>query len=242
MTATRPPLLREYIDSVARTTFDRTRDSPFSYACNQCGKCCRHKVIRIGPHELLRLARNLGIATSEFLHEHTEAGGTVLRVRDDFSCTFLVDGRCTVHADRPLVCRIYPLGWFRDASGNETFGVVEGHPESKGVFGTAGTVDAYCAAQGLEDYLRRAREYIALHDRLLAALNREAAEEAVDLAAPRHEIDHLSPGELASRWLDVDAVVAEYCRSHDRAVPTDVDEIIDLHQRALEEWANALAG
>ena len=61
------------------------------------------------------------------------------------------------------------------------------------------------------------------------------------LAATRHEIDHLAPGELASRWLDVDAVVEQYCRSRDRVVPTDLDEIIDLHQRALLQWADQLA-
>jgi uncharacterized protein len=241
VTATRPPLLREYIDTVASTTFDRTRDSAFSYSCGQCGKCCHHKVIRIGPHELLRLARNRGMSTTAFLREHTEAGGTVLRVREDFSCTFLVEGRCTVHEDRPLVCRIYPLGWFRDGQGNETFGQVEGHPESKGIFGAEGTVDSYCAAQGLDGYLRRAREYIDLHDRLLTALNRQSDATAVDLATPRDTIDRLSPGEVASRWLDVDVVVDRYCRAHDCAVPTDIDEVIDLHQRALREWADQLA-
>jgi Fe-S-cluster containining protein len=241
VTSTRLPVVREYIDTVAKTTFDRTRESPFSYTCGQCGKCCEHKVIRVGPYELLRLARNRGLSTTDFLREHTEAGGTVLRVREDFTCTFLTDKGCSVHADRPVVCRIYPLGWFRDAAGNETFGQVEGHPESKGVFGTDGTVAEYCASQGLEEYLQRAREYIALHDRLLAVLQQGSTEDpAVDLAKPRTEIDHLSPGELASRWLDVDAVVAEYCRSHGRAVPTAIDETIDLHQRALLEWANGL--
>jgi Fe-S-cluster containining protein len=238
---TRLPVVREYVDTVATTTFDRTRDSRFSYTCGRCGKCCQHKVIRVGPYEVLRLARNRGLSTTEFLHDHTEAGGTVLRVREDFTCTFFTDQGCSVHADRPLVCRIYPLGWFRDGAGNETFGQVEGHPESKGVYGTDGTVAEYCASQGLEEYLRRAREYIALHDRLLAVLQRESTDEpAIDLAKPRSEIDHLTPGELASRWLDVDSVVTAYCRSHDRPVPTDIDGMIDLHQRALQEWAEGL--
>src|SRR3954447_5435042 len=102
-------MAREYLDLVPSTTFDRGRQSPFSYVCHACSKCCYGKVIRVGPYEALRLSRQLGISTTEFLREHTEAGGTVLRTREDRSCVFLGEKGCTVHPNRPLACRIYPL-------------------------------------------------------------------------------------------------------------------------------------
>ena len=110
---------REYRDLVPLTTFDKRRESAFSYSCQGCSRCCYHKVIRVGPYEALRLARHLGISTTTFLREHTEAGGTVLRTRpEDGGCVFLGAEGCTVHPARPLACRIYPLSWYRDGEGS----------------------------------------------------------------------------------------------------------------------------
>lgn len=234
-------MTREYTDLVPLTTFDRTRESPFSYVCRACSKCCYGKVIRVGPYEALRLSRKLGISTTELLRDHTEAGGTVLRTREDKSCVFLGEQGCTVHPDRPLACRIYPLGWYITAEGAESFGLVEGHPESAGELGTAGTVDDYCKSQELAPYIAMARRYIAAHDRLLEALERQREAEAAptpELLATRDEIDHLDAGAVATPWLDVDAVVREYCKKHQRDVPTEIDALVDLHLAALDEWAD----
>lgn len=207
--------------------------------CRACTKCCYGKVIRVGPYEALRLSRRLGISTTEFLREHTEAGGTVLRTRENKSCIYLDEKGCSVHPDRPLACRIYPLSWYVDGDGNESFGLMDGHPESAGELGTAGTVDDYCASQDLAPYLVMTRRYIAAHDRLLRALENQA-EGAPDLLATRDEVDHLDPGALATPWLDVDAVVRDYCTKHGTAVPSAVDALIELHLAALGEWADEL--
>ena len=54
--------------------------------------------------------RRLGLDTTQFLARYTEAGGTVLRTREeDRGCVFLGPRGCTVHPDRPLACRLYPL-------------------------------------------------------------------------------------------------------------------------------------
>jgi hypothetical protein len=42
-----------YGDLVSRVDFDMKRDSPFSYACHACNRCCRNKAIRVSPYEIL---------------------------------------------------------------------------------------------------------------------------------------------------------------------------------------------
>ena len=91
-----------YRDLLAEVDFNLRRDSPYSYVCNACNRCCHNKAIRVGPYEALRLSRRLGITTTEFFTRHTEAGGTVLQTReDDRGCVFLGPRGCTVHPDRP---------------------------------------------------------------------------------------------------------------------------------------------
>jgi hypothetical protein len=45
-----------YGDLVSRVDFKMRRDSPFSYACHACNRCCRNKAIRVTPYEILRPA------------------------------------------------------------------------------------------------------------------------------------------------------------------------------------------
>ena len=56
-----------YGDLVSRVDFNMRRDSPFSYACHACNRCCRNKAIRVSPYEILRLARYLGVSTTQFI-------------------------------------------------------------------------------------------------------------------------------------------------------------------------------
>ena len=121
--------------------FDKERASPFAYVCRACNRCCYLKAIQVGPYEVLRLARNRSISTTEFLSTYTEAGGTFLRVRPDGACVFLTEKGCGVHPDRPLVCRLYPLGRLVDAEGRERFADLPPHPETAGLYGGVGTVE-----------------------------------------------------------------------------------------------------
>ena len=56
-----------YGDLVSHVKFDMERDSPFSYACHACNRCCRNKAIRVSPYDILRLARYLCISTTQFI-------------------------------------------------------------------------------------------------------------------------------------------------------------------------------
>src|ERR1700752_4896509 len=94
----------------------------FGYKCHRCMRCCYDKRIQINPYESARLARNLGQTTTEFRSAWTEDGaGTVLKQTDTGACIFLGNDGCTVHPDRPLVCRLYPLGRRVRADGSESF-------------------------------------------------------------------------------------------------------------------------
>jgi Fe-S-cluster containining protein len=81
----------------------------FSYVCHACNRCCRNKAIRVSPYEILRLARHVGISTTQFIESYTEAGGTVLPSKENGDCCFLGERGYSVHPDRPLACRLYPL-------------------------------------------------------------------------------------------------------------------------------------
>ncbi len=210
--------------------------------CNACSRCCHHKAIRVGPYEGLRLSRRLGITTTQFFSRYTEAGGTVLQTRaEDGGCVFLGSRGCTVHPDRPLSCRLYPLARWISPTGDESFGHLEPHPQTAGIYGTSGTVDDFLTAQGLPQYFGWGDRYGDLYDRMVAILERVDADEGVDRRAERRaEVDELDAGTLASAWFDVDATVGAYCREHGLSVPYDVDALVDLHLRAIGAWLDAL--
>ena len=87
-----------------------TRDSAFSYACHACSRCCHDKIIHVNPYEVGRLAQNLNLSTTEVLSRYTTANGDNFKQTEQGACVFLTGQGCGVHADRPLVCRLYPLG------------------------------------------------------------------------------------------------------------------------------------
>lgn len=219
-----------------RLVFDLHRDSPFSFACRACGRCCQGKVILVGPHEILGMARALGIGTTEFLSRYAEGGGTTLRTTDDGRCVFVgPEGGCRVHPRRPLVCRLYPLGRQTGGDGGERFALYGAHPGCEGVVGRDGTVASFLESQGVEPYLEWARRYSELYVRMIEILGRAEPEpEPEDSSAPEKPDAQLSP------WLDIDASLAEYCAARGLAPPADIGAAIDLHIRAMEEWLEAL--
>lgn len=196
----------------------------------------------MGPYEALRLSRRLGISTTEFFARHTEAGGTVLQTRpDDRGCVFLGERGCTVHPDRPLACRLYPLARWISPEGEESFGHLEPHPQTAGVYGTNGTVDAFLTSQGLPPYFAMSDRYGEIYDRMVAVTERLDPDENSERRAQRRaEVDELDAGILATALFDVDATVGDYCRERGLAVPSDIEAIVELHLTALGAWIDSL--
>lgn len=220
--------------------FDKERTSPFTYVCRACNRCCYHKAIQVGPYEVLRLARNRSISTTEFLRTYTETGGTILRVQPDGNCVFLTEKGCGVHPDRPLVCRLYPLGRQIDADGRERFTDLPPHPESAGVYGGGETVEDYLATQAVAPYFAAAERYSALYRRMVALFESFTTGMGEEKGETRVEMT-TAPNDLLSPLLDVDATVAAYCATRGLMAPENPEAIIDLHITAVEAWLNELA-
>ena len=107
-----------------------------SSACAGCGACCRGMgdTIVLDPYDVWQLTQGLGkpfgALLGSDLNLHVEDGVILphLVMREETqSCTFLgADGRCTVHAYRPGICRLFPLGRQFDAKKTSYFIVPNG--------------------------------------------------------------------------------------------------------------------
>ena len=231
-----------YSDTLARVDFALKRDSVFSYQCNACSRCCHNKVIRVGPYEILRLARRLGMTTTEFIAQHTEAGGTVLRTHDENNraCIFLNQQGCSVHPDRPLACRLYPLARWVDPDGRESFGHLTPHPKTKGSYGTSATVADYLDEQGVAPFIEMGDRYGVVYQRMVEVLGSLDPEELDRRSSRRDDVDEKAPGLAASSWIDIDKTIADFCKLHRRPVPDDLEGVIAVHIEAIESWLASL--
>lgn len=201
-----------------------SRKTPYTFTCGRCCRCCRFKKIQMNPYEVARLAGNLGMTTTAFIRRHTLEGGTFLRFDDNSVCPFLGKDGCGVHADRPLVCRLYPLGRHVAENGDEWFTERVCDEGCVGSRGEKGCLDAYLEAQGAAPFMRAADLYLGLYWKLTAHL--EAAGE--DTSVKCHP---------QSDWTDLDAAVSRYCRQTRRTLPDSLEERMALHICAIETWA-----
>ena len=146
--------------------------------------------------------------------------------------------RSTFHPDRPLVCRLYPLGRMIDSEGREWFADLPPHPETAGLYGVTGTVGSYLESQGVAPYFVFGERYAALFRRmvaLFATVERDPGEENGKREIALEDAQG-PPGLLLSPWLDVDATVAAYCGERGLAVPSDKDAVVELHIQAIGAW------
>lgn len=88
--------------------------------CEGCSACCHHmgKSVILDPLDMHRLAAGLGVEAARLLEGPVElsvADGMILPNLKmdgaDEGCRFLnEEGRCRIHAFRPGLCRLFPLG------------------------------------------------------------------------------------------------------------------------------------
>ena len=98
-----------------------TLDSSFRFRCHpgvSCfNRCCQEATVILSPYDILRLTRRLGLATREFLRRYTRREAearsrlplVLIRPGRTGGCPFLGEGGCTIYADRPAACRLFPL-------------------------------------------------------------------------------------------------------------------------------------
>lgn len=213
-----------------------SRKSNFSYTCNACGRCCHYKRIQSSPYEVLRLARNLELSTGEFLNRYIDSEGPYLRVMENGACVFLKGKGCSVHEDRPLACRTYPLGLYVSPEGLETFLELEPHSQTEAVCGRDGTVDRYLNLQGAQPYIDAGKQYVALFYRLHEELHQSLSKDAGATGELQSAITARDGSGLQefSNWFDVDQMVGDFCQHQCLSVPISISELVKLHIHAIE--------
>lgn len=93
--------------------------------CAGCSACCRGmgSSILLDPYDIWRLTGGLGMRFEELLAtdkiELNQVEGIILpNLKMQDACGFLdANGRCSIHAYRPGICRLFPLGrYYEDGS------------------------------------------------------------------------------------------------------------------------------
>ncbi len=96
----------------------------FRFACHpgvSCyNRCCADVNIFLSPYDVLRMRKRLGMDSGEFLRKYTllpvhkemKTPAVLLRMNDDAAktCPFVCEKGCSIYADRPWPCRMFPLG------------------------------------------------------------------------------------------------------------------------------------
>jgi Fe-S-cluster containining protein len=100
-----------------------TSNDPFHFECFPdvpCfNECCRDLNQFLTPYDIVRLKNHLGLSSGEFLAQYTsqhigpESGLPIVTLKPkagpELICPFVSPQGCTVYANRPSSCRIYPL-------------------------------------------------------------------------------------------------------------------------------------
>jgi len=153
---------------------------------NECfNDCCRDLNQALTPYDVLRLKQNLGTTSQDFLKKYTalhygpESGLPVVEFKPNpatgHACPFVTPEGCSVYADRPASCRMYPLARAIARSREtgeigEFFALIE-EPHCKG-FGreTGQTVRQWLAGQDVDRHNKqndKLMELISLKNRVL---------------------------------------------------------------------------
>ncbi len=141
-----------------------------------------------------------------------------------------------------------------DAAGEERFARFPAEPGCEARTGggdESATIAGFIESQDALPYLEWTRRYSDLYKRMIGILRRagqtraaegipegEAQESGKRLGKARDESEE--PRSPLSSWQDIDVSLAEYCSARGLDVPEEVEEAIDLHIRAMEEWLDGL--
>lgn len=176
------------------------------------------------------------MGTTRFIAELTDAPGCYLRFGPDGACPFLGEDGCAVHADRPLVCRLYPLVRHLDGQGSETFSRLDPPAECRALTGRDGRVADYLESQGTGPFLAAADLYLAVVREALAFLGRGGAdgESPVEAAITPQNADQ-DDSESWWAWLDIDQMLERGWRPEWGCPPGEAWSRVLIHVQMLRD-------
>lgn len=109
--------MKKSLIAVPSVSTPLTATDSLPLTCTRSGTCCHGKMVWLNPWELARMAAAKGVTPRVFRDRYCEFGGIRLRFdgppgwKGMAACSqYLPDRGCSVHAGRPLSCRLYPLG------------------------------------------------------------------------------------------------------------------------------------
>lgn len=121
--------LKEISDGRLYTANDMVKTD--CHGCEGCSACCHGmgESIVLDPLDVHRLCTGLNIDFSTLMNEYIELnvvdGITLPNLKmngENEACRFLAsNGRCKIHAFRPGICRMFPLGRYYDDNGFKYF-------------------------------------------------------------------------------------------------------------------------
>lgn len=106
------------LHGIRKEVHEKKDDSRFRFKCKpSCAECCKNSIVVLSPYEIYRICKSINTSFAEFLEKHAllffdEKLNNFLSVklRTTPECTFLDNTMCTVYENRPLACRLYPVG------------------------------------------------------------------------------------------------------------------------------------
>jgi Fe-S-cluster containining protein len=91
--------------------------SSLPLTCTRAGTCCHGNVVMLNPWEIHILAKAKKLTPKEFQETYCEPGGIQLKFKGKANhkgkqaCgLYSANFGCSVHSNRPLACRLFPLG------------------------------------------------------------------------------------------------------------------------------------
>jgi uncharacterized protein len=125
----------------------------------------------------------------------------MLKQTETGACTFLAveSGKCSIYNDRPLVCRVFPLGRELLIDGSERYFPSDGEARPGGKLTQEGTVGDFLETQGVAPFAKAADEYFYWLCNVAHHLDTD-----VFVTSQLDDADTA----LALAWVDIDTVVA----------------------------------
>ena len=195
----------------------------FRFECDKGGQCCKNRFgnpIALSTYDIARLRRRLKMTSGEFLSKHTfivlgEDSHLPLaflqfeeKSEGRNKCPFLRSYGCSVYDDRPLRCRLYPLGRAVDLQGVSYFFIMDAGDYCGVGKGKLYTVEEWIKNSGIEPYLKWSDRFIKLLFNLdLAKFKELETGQKVKAAVIMYDIDLLmeetqGPGQPDKKYDD----------------------------------------